>query len=123
MRLKFSRDAENRCLAAGELKSDLQVTCQRCMKPMTLDLTLSVQWCLVRDDAEAKHLPRQLEPVLVPAGSKLDLHHALEDEILLGLPSVCQHRSGHCQLPKKYIHLGMQSGLHRPFAALDDRSP
>lgn len=127
VQLRFSRDAKKRCLATGTLESELQVLCQRCLEPMVFRLQLLAEWCLVQDDAEAKLVPRQLEPVLTSADGRLELHHALEDEMLLGLPSVCLHQPGDCQLPERYIHPQEQSGLHRPFAALaqqdDDRSP
>ena len=127
LHLRFCRDQHRRCLAIGELSSELQVVCQRCLEPMPLRMAFKVHWCLVRDDAEAQRLPRRLEPVLASMAGQLDLYGAIEDEILLGMPSEYTHQPQQCQLPQQYIHVSRKSaGRNRPFAKLaqqdNDRS-
>ena len=95
--LAFSRDEENRPVVQIDFEASVSVTCQRCLKPMDLDLggvnTLAIVWT----DDQAKHLPRHLDPLIVAEEGGCNLWHLVEDELMLALPSFSYHDTEDCK--------------------------
>ena len=104
----------------GTLRLDLgiegavELTCQRCLQPMTEHLKLSSRFLVAGDEASADHLDQDDEFDVVVGSEDFDLDGLIEDEVILALPiaprhAVCPHGAG--DLP---------SGARRPspFAAL-----
>ena len=80
--LEFSRDLQGRRFASGRFSASLPRVCQRCMGPMTEDITASVLWALARDEHEAADLDAVFEAVILVDAS-FKLWDALEDELIL----------------------------------------
>ena len=74
----------------GSVSVNLQVTCQRCLQPMSLPLETEFQLALVTSEAQADELPDDYEPLLVEE-DKTNLPAILEDELLLAMPLVAMH--------------------------------
>ncbi|MEZ5503061.1 MAG: YceD family protein [Halioglobus sp.] len=93
--MSFAQDEENRCLVHVVLKADVIVTCQRCLEQMpehlSSDSTLAVVWT----DAEAAHLPKHLEPLVVTEPSS-NLWEVAEEELILALRPFSYHDSEDC---------------------------
>lgn len=88
--LQFIRDDEGRRLIKGSVSAVVAVYCQRCLDPMTLTLTQDFALAMVAGEDPARHLPEELEPVIVVEDT-VDLHTLVEDELLLALPIVSLH--------------------------------
>ena len=99
--LNFTVGDTGEKLMRGEVKGRVAVQCQRCLEPM--DYPIQVEFCLaiVWDEAQAKSLPRALDPWIV-AEQEADLYLILEEELLLALPVVAYHE-------KPCIDLSMMS--------------
>ena len=74
----------------GCLRTKIELTCQRCLKPLQWPLDLTVSLGLVRNEAAADRLPDEYEPLLVPEGF-IRVADLVEDELLLALPQIPRH--------------------------------
>ena len=116
-------------VADGDIVAEVTLRCQRCLAPYPATLRASARWTLARDDAEAAKFVEaypEREPVLCGAG--LDWAEAAEDEMLLSLPTLSQHRSARCHGPLRLTDgaLGAEApagndALRASLATLKDR--
>jgi uncharacterized protein len=83
-----------------QARTVLQLACQRCLQPMTVELDIRPQLRFVRGEAEAEALDEASDDedvlALTPA---LDLQPLIEDELILALPLVPRHASCPQPLP------------------------
>lgn len=93
--LSFSRDEENRPVVAVEFEADVSVTCQRCLQPMDLSLAGDNTLAIVWNDDQARHLPKHLDPLIVPEEG-CNLWELVEDELMLALSSFYYHEAEDC---------------------------
>ncbi len=100
-------------LVDGAASVDVMPRCQRCVEPYALTLRARIRWALAHGDAEAERICRlheDREPVLCDNG--LNWQQAVEDELLLSLPTQSQHAAAHCD-----GHLRVTLGAPRAGAA------
>jgi uncharacterized protein len=69
----------------GEIRGELQLTCQRCLEIFDWPLQAKVDLRLVRSEAEEARWLQDYEPYLIE-DDRLHLHEMVEDEVLLALP-------------------------------------
>lgn len=84
---------EGRIILHGHLQGRVTAICQRCLQPVTFDVS-----------SDFEHLPEDeqaavttLEPMSLERESPLDLLELIEDEILLACPMVSMHPADQCQ--------------------------
>jgi uncharacterized protein len=87
--LSFSLDDQSRVTVQGSLSAGLQMTCQRCLEPVVVevDTTFSVVVSEVETD--------EMDSVISEDG-ELSLSELVEDELLLALPIVAHHDATEC---------------------------
>jgi len=100
--LDFDVDEQGVRHAAGTVSADVKVLCQRCLLPMDLQVSAEVDVAFVHDDAQAVHLPKQYEPVIVDDENCVDLLDVVEDDLLLALPLVTYHLEDACSGVSRY---------------------
>src|SRR5690242_2137124 len=66
--LRIHLGADRRVLVEGTIEAELQLQCQRCMQPMTLNVQARTRLAWVKSEAEAAELAEQYEPLLAPDG-------------------------------------------------------
>jgi uncharacterized protein len=117
-RLQFSL-VDGRPAIDGALAGALAVTCQRCMKPVTVRLDQGFKLVLV--DAEREDEPGGYEPVVVDP-AHLDLRWLIEEEALLALPLAPMHESSDCaEAPNAPSEIGAEEDVRqKPFESLRD---
>lgn len=93
--LNFRVDDDRRYIATGNLKSRVQVTCQRCLGPVACDLDIEVSLAFVYDEEHAKNIPSEYDPVIMAEGEVV-LSQLVEEELILGLPIVAYHEESGC---------------------------
>ena len=76
----------------GELQAEAQMTCRRCLEPVTVVLESSIRWGLVFSESEMQDLEKDMDPILVEEG-QIPLRQAIEDELVLLLPIMPTHES------------------------------
>ena len=93
--VEFSVDINQVVVMTGEIKTDTQLICQRCMKEMDLPIALDFQLAFVRSEAEMERLPEGYEATLID-NTAMMLSDIIEDEILLALPPIPKHLDESC---------------------------
>lgn len=96
--LDFNLDSQFRPVVTGRVQAALELICQRCLEPMSLDLDLELRLGIVRSDEEAVALPAEYEPLVLKTDT-ISLAALVEDELILGLPPAPLHPAGSCRPP------------------------
>jgi uncharacterized protein len=91
-------------------KTSVQLTCQRCLEPVTVDLEVKIALGFVQNEQQMEALPESLEPFMLEE-EEIPLAELLEQELILALPIVAYHEA--CE---PYPHQGEDA------VALDDAS-
>lgn len=86
---------EGRVVLHGHLQGRVTAICQRCLQPVTLNLSNDFEH-LPADEEAAVTAP---ESMPLERESPLDLRALIEDEVLLACPMVSMHPEGQCQPP------------------------
>ena len=94
--LPFGRDEQGLYVIEGDVAATVDMTCQRCLQAVSIELGSHFNLGVVWDDDGAKQLPSYLEP-LVASAEPFDLHVLVEDELLLSLPFSPYHDTTECQ--------------------------
>ena len=92
--LALSRDEENHSVIAVEIEAEVCVVCQRCLEQMTLPVACSNRLAVVWTDEQAKHLPKELDPLICE--DDCALWDIVEDELILALPAYSYHEGTDC---------------------------
>lgn len=93
--LRFSQDREAGTCVTGTIDAGLQMLCQRCMGPLTLDIQAEVALIVVTSTQQASDLPEPWDP-LFSSASRVALGALIEDELLLAVPMIACHADGEC---------------------------
>ncbi|MGB5275959.1 MAG: YceD family protein [Gammaproteobacteria bacterium] len=118
-RLRFGISAGTRCLD-GYVQADLELRCDRCLKPVKQHIESGFRFGLVTSEEEANMLPKEFEPLIV-TGSEVSLLDLVEDELLLSLPIVAKHEEECSEILQQHKEDDeAQHDTYRPFAALKD---
>jgi uncharacterized protein len=88
--IKFGHDEQGTPLLRGQCQAQVRMTCQRCMNPVDVDLSTDFELGIAFSDEQAKHLPKQYEPVIAERDD-LELLPVIEDELILSLPMYAYH--------------------------------
>ena len=90
--LAFQKDEENRFVVHVRVLAEVQVTCQRCLTAMPLRVESDNRLAVVWSDDQASHLPRHLDPLIVPDGEEgCSLWDIVEEELILATPPYSYH--------------------------------
>lgn len=123
--LRFGIDDTDHRRITGRVDASVEVTCQRCLQPVAIQLQDSVNLALVKDEAEAAGLKPDLDPWICP-DIKLQLATVVEEQLLLSLPIVCYHPEGQCPRQLDYTAgpsaseaESSESANANPFAVLE----
>lgn len=112
VQLQFERTPHGVRLLHGTFRTQLVVTCQRCLGPLTLALQAHPLLVLLAPDEAPPTADEEAETLVVDA--PVNLAELVEEELLLAMPMFPVHRDGECTAP------GAESvpGPKNPFAAL-----
>ena len=102
LELKFTFGEAKERLITGSLQAQVNVFCQRCLKPLAIALADDIELALVRDEEAALRLDAKLDPWICES-HKLDLAELIEEQLILCTPIVSYHESGDCMTQKDYV--------------------
>jgi len=88
--IQFGRDEQGTALLRGQCQAQVRMTCQRCMNPVDVELSTDFELGIAFSDEQAKHLPKQYEPIIAERDD-LELLPVIEDELILSLPMYAYH--------------------------------
>ena len=102
LELKFSLSDTKKRLIEGSLQAQVNVFCQRCLKPLAIALADDIKLALVRDEEAALRLDAELDPWICE-DHKLDLAELVEEQLILCTPIVSYHDSGDCIKQRNFV--------------------
>ena len=120
LELKFTFGEAKERLIVGSLQAQVNVFCQRCLKPLAIALADDIKLALVRDEEAALRLDSKLD-CWICEDHKLDLAELIEEQLILCTPIVSYHESGECMAQKDYVageDATESIGSASPFAVL-----
>ena len=88
------QDARGRPRLSCKVKAEVQMLCQRCLKPVSVAVEIDRLLYLAASEADAERLETALADEgieVIVTGPTLDLAGIVEDEVLLSLPIVPMH--------------------------------
>lgn len=100
--LKFRLVDGKQRLITGSLQAQVNVFCQRCLKPLAIALADDIKLALVKDEEAALRLDAELDPWICE-DHKLDLAELIEEQLILCTPLVSYHDTGNCISQKDYV--------------------
>ncbi len=123
-RIDCDRDEQRRPRIRGTADAQLVVTCQRCMGPMQLPVSVAFQLGIVTSEEQAAQLPDAYDPLLLEE-PRLRLASVIEDELILALPVAPLHPAEDCREDPadwSMSEIEPETALQRenPFAVLAD---
>ena len=99
--LRFFIDEQRFKCIEGHIQGGVNMSCQRCLEPLPVQLDIRFQLGIVWSEKDAQRLPASLEPLIV--GEELtDLADVVSEELILGLPYVSYHEADQCQQQVDY---------------------
>ncbi len=97
-----------------DVDGEVELTCQRCLRPMTEPVRIASRLLVATDEASAEALDQDDDFDVVVASPVFDVDQLIEDEVILALPSAPRHRV----CPDGSTDAAAASGRPSPFAAL-----
>ncbi len=94
--LQFGKDQSGINYVRGHLAAEVNMICQRCMKPMSVPVETDILLGIVFSDERAAKLPESFEALVVEE-EPIPLARILEDELILALPIVALHENQGCE--------------------------
>ena len=98
--LEATPEVGGRIVVTGRIRAPLQMTCQRCLENVTLEVQTEPRLAWVRSEAEMEALPPEYDPLL-SADGRVAVAGLVEDELLLALPLAPRHADGACRETRK----------------------
>lgn len=121
--LRFTLSDAKERLISGSLEARVNIFCQRCLKPLAIELMDDINLALVRDEQAAKQLNPELDPWICE-DHRLDLAELVEEQLILCMPLVSFHESGDCLQRRNFVAGEIEDDSHTaeskesPFAIL-----
>lgn len=123
-RANFELNDAKQATAQGNLQTSVNVTCQRCMRDMEIQLSGTFSFVFIASEEEAIDAEDDYDPVLVNSHNEIESVDFLEDELILQLPLRLVHEDEkQCdQSVITAVKTAEQTGpakTHNPFSDLD----
>lgn len=122
----FHKGANRQVHVTGYVRADLELECQRCMKPVVVSVASDMDVVVVEGYEEAKLLADEVEPLLA-GEQRIRLNEIIEDELLLALPQVPMHPEDECEAAYENYEGSVEQAAEtaveekpNPFAVLKD---
>lgn len=128
-RVRWSAQGQARPVAGGvdqiwlhlHAAATVPLTCQRCLKPVPVDLVVDRAFRFVADEKTAETEDEASEEDVLVLERNFDLLHLIEDEFLMELPLVPRHDVCPVQVPMTAVDPDFEAAeaeRPNPFAAL-----
>ncbi len=126
VKLDFNRSERGLPLITGEIDTQLDLSCQRCLSKLEYAITADIHVILVITDEQAERVQEEGYESYLVEEERLFLQDFIEDEVLLALPLSTMHEE--CDAGRPYIEALPEDeidlveedddGEENPFAAL-----
>ena len=93
--LQFLTTEAGRRVILGSVAATVEVICQRCLEPLSLQLADAIQLALVESESQIDSLEARWDPWLVD-GPRISIASLLEEQLMLCMPLVNYHPDDRC---------------------------
>lgn len=93
--LHFGSNDSGQQVISGRIRAKVEVTCQRCLEPLGIDLQDDIKLALLKDESKVETLEADLEPWICQ-DTRLELAELVEEQLMLCMPIVSYHDEAHC---------------------------
>ncbi len=102
-KLRLGATGTGRRVITGSVSATVEVVCQRCVEPLSLELADTIQLALVESESESQSdsLEAAWDPWVVD-GPKISIASLLEEQLMLCMPLVSYHRDERCVKALEY---------------------
>lgn len=107
---------DNQLMMRGNIMTELTMQCQRCLKPMQVEIESDFECVIVATEEASKALPTDVDGYICE--EKIDLHDLAEEELLLAMPMSPRHAQ--CEALLDNVETQPAKATHSPFADLKD---
>jgi uncharacterized protein len=114
--LQFERAAQGTRRMQGTIHSCVETVCQRCLKPLTIEVTARPFLALLSSDAAEGADDGETLRVVAP----IKLSELVEDELLLAMPMIPVHAEAECASLARAGAAPGAGGKENPFAVLHE---
>lgn len=119
VKLSFGVDLQGLTVIEGSVGTAVKCICQRCGKPLNLDIKAEFRYTSDEDKAEMLGLSDDYDFAEVGEDGQVDLYKLLEDELILSMPLVPKHEEGLCTIPCGGVYgIVPEEKVNNPFAVL-----
>lgn len=129
--MRFFSNEESRSVIELKLKSELSLSCQRCLGEVKIPVDLCHYLVPVKGLEEAERLPSHLDPVWMEEDDLVNPLVLIEDDLILAIPLVPMHPEFDSECVKvlkefqiedlnKNLNTGSQESVISPFSVLSD---
>ena len=88
-------------MITGSVSATVEVVCQRCLEPLSLELADTIQLALVESESQIDSLEAGWDPWMID-GPKISIASLLEEQLMLCMPLVSYHRNEECVKALEY---------------------
>ncbi len=121
--VRFSMQG-SQAMAKGSLSTTVELQCQRCLEPVSTDISAEFAFGFIDDESGADSLSAELDPVLVDENGETGAVEILEDELILQVPARVVHEDEHKCNPAVIEAVTTASTVdtnkHNPFSDLGE---
>jgi DUF177 domain-containing protein len=114
--LSFDFDESGTCIVESAIDSQLILECQRCLKPVVIEIHRISLLGVINDKNEIDALAKEYEPLQLDE-ENITVEELLEDELLLSIPISPLHAENECTGQEILDQVNADAKL-QPFAAL-----
>lgn len=100
-KLRFGLTRTGRRMITGSVSATVEVVCQRCLEPLSLELADTIQLALVESESQIDSLEAGWDPWMID-GPKISIASLLEEQLMLCMPLVSYHRNEECVKALEY---------------------
>ena len=88
---KFSLDNRKRPTISGQIQTQLQMLCQRCITPVTVPVITKIALIVFTEEpSQYEKIPPDYESIILP-NKPVSLSTLIENELILAIPIVARH--------------------------------
>jgi DUF177 domain-containing protein len=114
--LSFDFDESGTCVIESVIDSQLILECQRCLKPVVIEIHKASLLGAIKDKDEIDSLAKEYEPLQLDE-ENIAVEELLEDELLLSIPLSPLHAENECS-GKEMLDQVNADAKPQPFAVL-----
>ena len=114
--LSFDFDESGTCVVESVIDSQLILECQRCLKPVVIEIHKVSLLGVIKDKDEIDSLAKEYEPLQLNE-ENISVEELLEDELLLSIPLSPLHAENECS-GKEILDQVNADAKPQPFAVL-----